>query len=122
MPFLPYRLKVRLVPSSRDLVVDELIFALAEAGRPLLPVQLVQQRLGIERLHVAGPAGHEQEDDRLRLGFVRHVRRLGRQRIDRGAAPSSCCSIAPNASAPNPQKASDRNSRRLRAMRKCSGM
>ena len=70
MPLLPYRLNVRLVPSSSRFGVDELILRLAELGRPLLAVELVQQRLGVERLQVARSAGHEQEDDRLRLGLA----------------------------------------------------
>ena len=108
MPLLPYFLKVRLVPSSLAFGADELILRFAELGRPLLPVELVQQRLGIERLQVARPARHEQEDHRLGLGS-RHVRRLW-ARADSccpaGAAPASCCSIEANASAPKPQNAS----------------
>src|SRR5215470_15087015 len=38
------------------------------------------------------------------------------------ARRASCCSIAPTASAPNPPKASVRNSLRLRVMRICSGI
>ena len=44
--------------------LDELILRLAELLGPRLAVELVQQRLGVEGLEVAGPAGHEQEDDR----------------------------------------------------------
>ena len=44
--------------------LDELILRLAELLRARLAVELVQQRLGIERLEMARPAGHEQEDHR----------------------------------------------------------
>ena len=65
--------------------LNKLIFRLAKLRRPRLAVELVQQRLGIERLQVAGTAGHHQEDDRLRFrsGQVRFLRR---QRIGRGGA------------------------------------
>ena len=76
MPLLPYFLNVRLLPSSFASALDELILGFAELRRPLLPVELVQQRLGIEGVHVAGPAGHEEKDHRLGLGLVGHVRRL----------------------------------------------
>src|SRR5262245_52453289 len=47
--------------------LDELILRFAEFLRARLARELVQQRLRIECLHVARSAGHEQENDRLRL-------------------------------------------------------
>jgi hypothetical protein len=68
-------------PAAEELGVagDELIFRLAELGRPALAVELVQERFGVERFQVAGTAGHEEEDDgpRLRLE-VRPLRHLWR--------------------------------------------
>ena len=67
---------------QEGLVGDELILGLAELGGTLLPVQLVEQGLGIERFDVARPARHEQEDHRL--GFGRILRGLRGQRVPRG--------------------------------------
>src|SRR5262245_57787850 len=61
-----------------------LILRLAKLLRALLAVQLLQERLGIEGLQMARPAGHEEENDRFGLG-VRQVRRPWRQRVMR------CC-------------------------------
>ena len=61
MPLSPYLRNVRFVPSSLALRGDELILRLAELLGPRLPVQPVQQRLGVERLQVAGTAGHERK-------------------------------------------------------------
>jgi hypothetical protein len=60
---------------------DELIASLAEFPGPGLAMELVEKRLGVEGFEMARPAGHEQEDDRLRFGGK--VRSLGRQRIGR---------------------------------------
>ena len=54
---------------------DELILRLAELRRPRLAVQLVQQRLGIEGLEVARPAGHERK--MTDFAFGGQMRRLG---------------------------------------------
>ena len=63
-----------------------LILHVAELFRARLALELVQQRLGIEGLEMAGPSGHEQEDHRGRLG--RDVDRPGGQGIvHAGAEP-----------------------------------
>ena len=76
MPDLPYFLNVRLQPEDARLRIDVLILDVAELGRALLPVELVEQRLGVERFQVRRAARHEQEDARLSPWRVRHVRRL----------------------------------------------
>ena len=86
-------------------VVDELILRFAELGRPLLAVELVQQRLGIEGVHVAWTAGQEQEDHRLGLGLA-CAAAWAPADCSVAARSSSCCSMAAKASAPNPQHAS----------------
>ena len=68
MPLLAVLAERALVPSRRALLWTELVLGLAELRGALLAVELVEQRLGIERLQVARPAGHEQEDDRAGLG------------------------------------------------------
>ena len=84
MPLWPYFRKVRLRAEEPGVALDELVLGLAELLGPRLAVELVEQRLGVERLQVARPAGHEQEDDRLRLG--REVRRLRGERVGRAGA------------------------------------
>lgn len=61
------------------IIGHELILRFAEFLRPLLTVELIQQRFGIKRLDMAGAARHEQEDYGLRFG--RMMRRLGGKRI-----------------------------------------
>src|SRR5262249_36372044 len=61
--------------------VHVLILNVAELGRAFLSIELVQQRLRIESLQMRWAAGHKQKDDRLGLGLLRHVRRLGSERI-----------------------------------------
>ena len=61
------------MPSSLASRLDELILRFAELRGPRLAVELVEQRLGVERFEMARPARHEQEDDRLGLG--RQMRR-----------------------------------------------
>ena len=80
--------------------VDELILGLAETLRPLLAVQLVEQRLGIERVHLAGAAGQEQEHHRLSL-WPSCAAAWEPADCSSPRARCSCCSMAPNASAPN---------------------
>ncbi len=46
---------------------EELAVNLAEAGRQRLRVEAVQKRLGVEQVHLAGTAGHEQENTALGL-------------------------------------------------------
>ena len=121
MPDLPYFWNVRLRAENARLRIDVLILRVAELRRALLAVQLVQQRLGVEGLQVGRAAGHEQEDDRLRLRVVRHVRRLRRERIvARRARLRPAPSSTRRRASPTPQKQSVRNSRRLRVNRMCS--
>ena len=61
--------------------IDVLVLHFAELGGALLAAELIEQRLGVPGLQVRRTAGHVDEDERLRLGLVRHVRRFGRQRI-----------------------------------------
>src|SRR5262245_25244255 len=58
---------------------DERILRFTELVWLLLPVELIEERLGIEGVDVARAPRHEQEDDRLRL--CRPRRRLCRQWI-----------------------------------------
>ncbi len=70
--------------------LDERQFELAGHGwRQRLAVPLLQLRLGIEQVHLAGRAFHEHEDDVL--GFGRKRRRFGRQWI---GAQGSRASVA----------------------------
>ena len=67
MPLSPYLLERPLRAEQLGVAVDELILRFAELRRSRLAVQLVEQRLGIERFQVARSAGHEQKDDGLGL-------------------------------------------------------
>ena len=82
MPLLPSLLKASLRAEQLRLAFDELNLASPNCCGPRLARQLVQQRLGIERLHVARAARHEQEDDRLCLCTIWRMRRLRGQWID----------------------------------------
>ena len=86
MPDLPYFLNVRLRAEDSRLRVDGLILDLAEFGRSLLPVKLVEQRLGIPGFEVRRTAGHIDENDGFGFRLVWVRGRFGRQRIvTRGA-------------------------------------
>src|SRR5213594_3304364 len=61
--------------------VHVLILHIAKLGGPFLAIQLIEQRLGIESLEMRWPTRHENENECLRPGMIRHVRRLGRERI-----------------------------------------
>lgn len=63
-------------------VLRELKFELPETRRRQLAVELVEQRLWVERIEVAGPAMHEEKNDALGLGWK--VPRFGGEWI-RGA-------------------------------------
>ena len=54
---------------------------LAEAGRQRLAVELVESGLGVEQVHLARTAGHEQENTALRLG--RKMTRMRGQGVGR---------------------------------------
>ena len=79
---------------------DELVLGLAELCRPRLAVELVQERLGVERVEVARPAGHEQEDDALRLRL--EVRLLRGERVGERRGPGRSASRDARASAAEP--------------------
>ena len=66
MPLWPYLRKCVWCRADRR-GLDELIFRFAEFLRTRLSDELIQQRLRIKRLDVAGAAGHEKKNDRLRL-------------------------------------------------------
>src|SRR5262249_22270697 len=74
-----------LAAEQAGVLLDELVFRLAELRGARLAVELVQQRLGGGRLQGAGPTGPEEEEDRLRL-CARAVRRLCGQRVGGGGA------------------------------------
>ena len=80
-PRLAVLLERPLAPQNPRLGIDVLILHVAEFRRALLAVQLIEQRLRIPGLQMRRPARHVHEDERLGLRLVRHVRRLGRQRI-----------------------------------------
>ena len=63
------------------IALGELAGIIAEAGRQRLAVPLRQFGLGVEQVDVAGPAEHEEEDDRL--GLPLEVTGLGGERIVR---------------------------------------
>ena len=109
MPLWPCLANLRARAEQPGIRLDELVLRLAELRRPRLAVQPVEQRLGIEGFQMARAAGHEQEDDRLRLGLG-PMRAFRGQRV--GAAASSCSSDA-RARPPKPQKASRRKERRI---------
>ena len=56
---------------------DLLVFDVAERFRPVLSVEPVEQRLGVERFDVTRAAGHKEENDRSGLGRVRMRGRCG---------------------------------------------
>ena len=68
MPDWPYLPELAMAAQAERVALEELAVDLAEARRQGLAVELVQQRLGIEQIDLAGPARHEQEDAALRLG------------------------------------------------------
>ena len=86
---LPAALAVLLeLPGTRQqrrVAFGELADDGAVAGRQRLAVVFFERGFGVESVHLAGPADHEQEDDGFRLG--REMRRLGGQRIH-----ALCCS------------------------------
>ena len=91
VPRLPVLLPRPLAGQQRRAVLAHRRDDRAETVRQRLARQLVQQRLGIEQVDVAGPAFHEQEDDVL--GSRRMVGRWGRAGAsrpgrDRGPADS----------------------------------
>ncbi len=89
---------------------------LAEAGRQRLAVEPVQERLGVEHVDLAGPAGHEQED--APLGLRGNLGRLRRQRVG-GSSQDTILGLRlpwsneERASSPNPLPVRARNSRRF---------
>src|SRR5262245_59361871 len=80
-PALAIALERALCAEQSGIASDELVFGFAETRRAFLPVQLIQQRFGIESFQMAGTAAEEEKDHRLRLG--RQKRFFGRQRISR---------------------------------------
>ena len=102
---------------AERVVFEELAVDLAEAGRERLAVELLQQRLGIEQVHLAGTARHEQEDATLRLR--REMPRARGQAGWRGCAPAavaSACKIDDKASSPKPFPVRFSHSRRFNGL------
>src|SRR5882762_6656475 len=64
---LPVSAKRSLGTEKAWVAGDELVLWFAEGGRPLLPVELIQQRLRVEGFQMTRSARHEKEDDRLSL-------------------------------------------------------
>ena len=72
-----------MTAQAKRVVFEKLAVNLAEAGGQRLGVEPIQERLGVEQIHLARPAGHEQENAALGLGG--HMARPGRQRpVERG--------------------------------------
>src|SRR5256885_15729272 len=63
---------------------NELVLWFAEGGWPLLPVELIQQRLRVECFKMTRSACHEKKDDGL--GLRRQPGMLGCQRVNRVSA------------------------------------
>ena len=101
---------------AEGIALEELAVNLAEAGGQGLAVEPFRDRLGVEQVHLAGTAGHEQED--APLGLRGKLRRLGRQRIDRRPGrlrgrSTILGATTKSASSPNPFPVRARNSRRF---------
>ncbi len=84
-PRLPILAPLAVAAQAKRVGLEELAVDLAEARRQRLRVEPVQERLGVEQVHLAGAAGHEQENAALGLG--RQVARPGSQRTGRRAGP-----------------------------------
>ena len=103
-----------MAAQAERVALEELAVDLAEAGRQRLAVEPVQERLGVEQVHLARTAGHEQED--AALGLRGEMRRLRRQRVGRrpgGLAARRALQQRRSASSPNPLPVRARNSRRF---------
>ena len=96
MPDWPYGLNSRGLAEHGRRWLDEREFqVLRHRRRQRLAVPFLQFRLGIEQIHLARPAFHEQEDDALRLG--REMRLPGGQRVRRpGSLQQSANAIMPS--------------------------
>ena len=119
-PALAVFLELPGTPQQRRIALRELADDRAVALGQRLAVELLERRLRVERVDLARPADHEQEDDRLRLR--REVRRLRRERIDALAAASARDgSSDASAIEPKPCAARTRTSRRVTADLICDG-
>ena len=105
-PLLPCLLELREVPLHLQLRALELgdRLALRERLGHRLAVEFVELRLVVERLEVARPAGHVQEDDALRLRRVVREARRGRDTSRRRASVATQSS-ASSATEPRPTPA-----------------
>ena len=95
--------------------------ALDERLRERLAVELLQLRLVVEQLELAGPAGHEQVDDALGLGREMRRPRARADLADRAdRSPRRASSASSDASAiepsPTPQLAEEMAARGQRAI------
>ena len=100
MPDWPCFLKVRFDASSLFLSTPRRVLTVPNDAGSFWPCSRVQFGLRVEGIDVARPAGHEQEDDALRLRL--EVRLLRRERVDalgvgeqplarRAARPARAC-------------------------------
>ena len=112
IPDWPYLPHLRWLPRQSGSFSRNWLWILPKLGGQRLAVEPVQERLGVEQVHLAGAAGHEQEDAPLGL--------RGEMARPRGAADSSArpgprlaASRSARPSRPKPQPAALRNSRRL---------
>ena len=67
-----------MAAQAEGVCLKELAVDLAEARRQRLRIEPVQERLGVEEIHLAGAAGHEQKD--AALGFGRKMPSSGGKR------------------------------------------
>ena len=65
---LPILAPLAVAAQAERVGLEKLAVNLAEAGRQRLRVEPVQERLGVEQIHLARAAGHEQENAALGLG------------------------------------------------------
>ena len=86
-PRLAILAPLAVAAQAERVALEELAVNLAEAGRQRLRVEPVQERLGVEQVHLARAAGHEQENAALGLG--REMARPGSQRAGRRAGRAS---------------------------------
>ena len=116
-------LNVRLVPSSLASLVMNWYFASPNSAGRFWPLSLFSSGLGSKVSRWLGPPAMNRKITDLALalsGMCGGLGASGFMRSRRAALPAAAWRA--KASAPKPQKASRRNSRRLRVMRICSGM
>ena len=86
---LPILAPLAVAAQAERVGFEKLAVDLAEARRQRLRVEPVQERLGVEQVHLARAAGHEQKNAALGLG--RQVARPGSQRTGGRRGPCVAC-------------------------------